>query len=181
VRGPVLAFTVLAIGLIGLLLTAPWSMSDRLADRPAASSEKASSASRAAELEQDTDFAAGVAALQHGDPATAVAALTRFGRRAPHVPEVHVNLGYAYFELGRSDEAESLFRRALQLNPGQANAYYGLGLVYESRGDLDQARDAMRTFIHLSDPSDPHVMKARSALWEWGQASGKKAIEQDSN
>jgi len=51
----------------------------------------------------------------------------------------------------------------------QANAYYGLGLVYEKHNDLELARGAMRSFIHLSDESDPYVRLAQSALWEWGQ------------
>jgi len=55
----------------------------------------------------------------------------------------------------------------------QANAYYGLGLVYEKYNDLELARGAMRSFIHLSDESDPYVRLAQSALWEWGQKHGQ--------
>jgi len=171
VRGPVLAFTVLAIALIGLLLAGRSPTRDKPTDRPPAGSEKAP--------EVHADFTAGVAALQHGDPAAAAVALARFSRRAPHVPEAHVNLGYAYFELGRPNEAEQSFLLALRLKPEQANAYYGLGLVYEALGNLEQARSAMRTFIQMSNPSDPHVRMARAALWEWEQASGEVATGED--
>jgi len=171
VRGPVLVFTVLAIALVGLLLAGRSPIGDRLKDRPPAGGEKAP--------EVHADFTAGVAALQRGDPAAAAAALTRFSHRAPHVPEAHVNLGYAYFELGRPDEAEQSFLLALKLKPEQANAYYGLGLVYEALGNLEQARSAMRTFIQLSSPSDSHVRMARSALWEWEQASREVATGDD--
>jgi len=172
-RVPVVAFTVLAIALIGLLLAGRSPTGDNPSDKLPAGGKIAP--------EVHADFTLGVAALQLGDPAAAVAALTRFSRRAPHVPEAHVNLGYAYIELDRPNQAEESFLLAVKLNPEQGNAYYGLGLVHETMGNLEQARSAMRTFIQLSNPSDPHVRKARSALWEWEQASGEAATGGDEN
>ena len=160
VRGPVVMYTLLAIGLFGLVLALPWFEHETGINNPTTTTDKPSPVA-------DVDFRAGVAALQAGDNALAVKSFERFGTKSPHVPEVQVNLGFAYFGLGQLSEAEESFLLAIQLRPAQANAYYGLGLVYESLGDLEQARGAMRTFIHLADESEPFLRKARAALWEW--------------
>lgn len=115
----------------------------------------------------DGDFAAGVAALESGEWETALQRFVEFSRRMPHVPEAHVNAGFALLSLDRMDEAESSFMRAIQLQPMQANAYYGLGLVYEQREDFDLARGAMHAYVHLTDGSGIWVSRARAALWEW--------------
>jgi len=165
-RGRALAATILSVVLLGLVISKPWSGRDGTSPAepvPAGAEGLAVTPG----LELDPDFLAAVSLLQSGDYATAVEALRRFQARAPHVPEIHVNLGFAYLGLEQPGRAEESFRQALQLRPEQANAYYGMGLVHERRGDLDLARGAMRTFIHLADAADPYVRRARAALWEW--------------
>jgi tetratricopeptide (TPR) repeat protein len=115
----------------------------------------------------DGDFTAGVAALESGAWELALQHFAQFSQRMPHVPEAHVNAGFALLSLDRMDEAESSFLRATQLQPMQANAYYGLGLVYERREDFELARGAMRTYVHLTDGHGVWVSRARAALWEW--------------
>lgn len=169
VRVRVFAATMIAIGALGLVIAQPWSGlgggHQIETSMPALANSVAQSANGEAGL--DAEFLAAVAALQSGDYPLAVDALERFRNRAPHVPEVHVNLGFAYLGTGQTAAAEKAFQQALQLRPEQANAYYGLGLVYESSGNLELARGAMRTFIHLSDEGDPFLPKARAALWVW--------------
>lgn len=97
----------------------------------------------------------------------ALTALHRVLELAPRMPEAHVNMGFALVGLGRYDAARDFFTSAIELRPGQANAYYGLGVALEALGDLRGATGAMRSYVHLADQSDPHVRKARSALWEW--------------
>lgn len=174
-RVPVFVSTILAIGLLGYLLTQPWLNDDRHMVKPASRLTIADpnaltvGAGQAGAAQADPDFVAGVAQLQAGNAAVALISFTRFVAKAPLVPEAQVNLGFTYLELGRLKKAEEAFQRALQLRPAQANAYYGLGLVYEQYNDLELARGAMRSFIHLSGESDPYVRLAQSALWEWGQ------------
>ena len=83
------------------------------------------------------------------------------------MPEVHVNLGFSQYELGLYQSAMDSFNRAMELNPYQANAYYGLAICFEKLGDIPAAKGAFRSFIHLAKQDDPFVRKARSALWEW--------------
>lgn len=98
----------------------------------------------------------------------AVTALHRVLELAPRLPEAHVNMGFAMLGLERFDAARDFFDAATALNPTQANAYYGLALALEGKGDLELAVGAMRSYLHLArNESEAHLRRARSALWEW--------------
>jgi tetratricopeptide (TPR) repeat protein len=99
----------------------------------------------------------------------AVTALHRVIQLSPRMPEAYVNMGYALLGLERYHAAHDFFKTATDLNPYQANAYWGLAVALENSGDLQAALGAMRIFIHLAEPGDPFVRRARSALWEWGE------------
>ena len=106
-------------------------------------------------------------AKRHEEAATA---LHRVLTYAPRMPEAHVNMGYAMLGLQRLKEASDFFEGATALAPMQANAYYGLALVHEARGDLAAATGAMRSYLHLARDERPeHLARARAALWEWEQ------------
>jgi len=124
-------------------------------------------ARQAADDPVTTHFQAGVALLNAGQYEQAVAAFHSVLRMAPTLPEAHVNMGFALLGQGDADAALDFFGSAIDLRPMQANAYYGLALALEARGDLDAALGAMRSYIHLTDESDPYLPRARSALWEW--------------
>ncbi|HHH36577.1 MAG TPA: tetratricopeptide repeat protein [Gammaproteobacteria bacterium] len=97
----------------------------------------------------------------------AAVALHRVLALSPRLTDAHVNMGFALLGLKRYREAEAFFRNAIDLDPYQGNAYWGLAEVFEQRGDLPAALGAMRTYIHLAPPGDPYVRRARAALWEW--------------
>ena len=121
--------------------------------------------------------------LHAGQPQHALTALERVIDLAPDLPEARVNAGFALYELSNMTAAQAEFRKAIDLRPGQANAYYGLAMTLEALGDLDGALGAMRTYVHLVDEQDAHVRKARSAIWEWESqreqrlAAGNNAAE----
>jgi tetratricopeptide (TPR) repeat protein len=119
----------------------------------------------AAEIDQR--FQQGVVMLHAKRYEYAVAAFDKVLEYAPDMPEAHVNLGFALVGLGRHKAAYDFFDRATVLRPQQANAYYGMALALEAQGDLRGAIGAMRTYVHLADPQDPHRRRAQSALWEW--------------
>jgi tetratricopeptide (TPR) repeat protein len=109
----------------------------------------------------------------------AITALDQVIKIQPMLPEAYVNMGYAYLGLKQYDTAVSAFNRALDLRPNQINAYYGLAESLEGKEDYEGALGAMRTYIHLSEPDDPFLAKARSAIWEWETKLGRKPdIEQ---
>lgn len=98
----------------------------------------------------------------------AATALHRVLELAPEMPEAHVNMGFAMLGSGRAAVARDFFAAAMDLNPGQANAYYGSAMALEELGDLPAAIGAMRSYLHLARAEDErHLSKARAALWEW--------------
>jgi len=105
----------------------------------------------------------------------ALTALHRVLELAPRMPEAHVNMGYALLGLQRADAARGFFQSAIELQPRQANAYYGLALAEEMRHDYPAALGGMRSYLHLSAADDPHRTRARSALWEWEDKLGRHA------
>ncbi|HXD42410.1 MAG TPA: tetratricopeptide repeat protein [Ramlibacter sp.] len=103
----------------------------------------------------------------------AITALHRVIELAPAMPEAQVNMGYALLGLERADAARAFFLAAIDLRPGQANAYYGLAMADEQRHDYESALGGMRSYLHLAPADDPHRVRARSAIWEWEDKLGR--------
>jgi tetratricopeptide (TPR) repeat protein len=53
----------------------------------------------------------------------------------------HIELGKFYFLNDKYDEAVSEFKKVLEINPGNAEAYYNIGLIKESSNQMDKARE----------------------------------------
>jgi Flp pilus assembly protein TadD len=53
----------------------------------------------------------------------------------------HIELGKFYFLNNKYDEAISEFKKVLEINPGNAEAYYNIGLIKESSNQMDEARE----------------------------------------
>jgi tetratricopeptide (TPR) repeat protein len=118
-------------------------------------------------------FEQGVVMLHARQYDHAITALHRVLELAPRMPEAHVNMGYALLGLEKPEAARGFFQAAIELNPSQANAYYGLAITEEARQDHEGALGAMRTYLHLSKADDPFRNKARAALWEWEDKLGR--------
>jgi len=117
-------------------------------------------------------FQQGVVMLHAKRHEHAVTAFHRVLELDPTLPEAHVNMGFALIGLGRHAAARDFFETATMLRREQANAYYGLAVALDALQDREGAIGAMRTFVHLSKPDDPHWRKAQSALWEWESDRG---------
>ncbi|MEH6470941.1 MAG: tetratricopeptide repeat protein [Halopseudomonas sp.] len=114
-------------------------------------------------------FEHGANLMRQGKYPQARKALEMVVELAPVLPEGYVNLGFVLYEMGEVEAAINAFNYASQLNPYQSNAYYGAALGYERLADYEVAMGHMRSFIHLSEPENPFLPKARAALWEWEQ------------
>lgn len=122
----------------------------------------------ARQMEVRRQFNGAVSMLRANRYEPAAAALQRVLELAPDMPEAHVNMGFALLGLQRPTLARNHFDRATTLNANQANAYYGLALANEVRGEFDLAIGAMRTYLHLARAeNEAHLRRARAALWEW--------------
>jgi len=87
----------------------------------------------------------------------------------PSAP-IHLNLGIALIEKGRTTEAMVNYLKAMQINPRHAGAHYNLALALIKTGKPDQALRFLDRALQL-DPqmAEAHVGKAL-ALMDLGQA-----------
>ena len=94
-------------------------------------------------VQVDSLLSVGMALLEAENP-LAPQALEMVTRVAPRFALGHAKAGYAYLESGQMDKALSSFERATRLDHRLAEAYNGLGLVFQER---PKARhDAIRYF-----------------------------------
>jgi Flp pilus assembly protein TadD len=62
----------------------------------------------------------------------------------------HLSLGSAFFQRGYYDQAEATFRLALQEDPSNAEAHYGLGSVYLKQEKILDARASFEQVLKLT-------------------------------
>ncbi|GAB4348712.1 MAG: hypothetical protein Kow006_09700 [Gammaproteobacteria bacterium] len=170
VRRATLLLSLLAIGALGLLLSLLPESGVRVPEGSPESAEGAPETNRREHVVAEL-FRQGVAMLHTRRFELAEVPLHKLLQIAPRMPEAHVNMGFVQLGLERYGVAEDFFRTAIELRPTQENAYYGLAMALEGQQDIEAARGAMRTFIHLSDPDDPYRRRAQAAVWEWSEIS----------
>jgi tetratricopeptide (TPR) repeat protein len=104
------------------------------------------------ELDQYSDVAREALASKNWD--AAARALEHVAQLAPQVPEVHANLGLAYYSEGRPEEALISFERARKLNPHLPQVAAMIGIC---KADLGQCTEAIGilspAFQHPADES----------------------------
>ena len=83
--------------------------------------------------------------------------------REPDLPEVHLDLGQAHFELGDYDSAISNFSRASELDPNLADAHDGLGMCHAHRGDFIRAQVHFAKAIQI-DPTHEEAARHLEAV-----------------
>ena len=84
-------------------------------------------------------FQQGRSHLRKGMPAQATVALEKAKAREPEKASIREALGIAYFRIHRYAEAESEFRKVLELAPVDDYAHYALGRCLEKQGKTAEA------------------------------------------
>lgn len=112
-------------------------------------------------------FQQAVAMIEQRQYEHAVVALHDVLKTSPTMPEAHANMGFALIELQQFELAQSFFETAIDLRPGQVNAYYGLAIANKARGMTPDAISAMQVFTHLAANNDPFRARAQAALQQW--------------
>jgi tetratricopeptide (TPR) repeat protein len=102
-------------------------------------------------------YAAGVALLRSGDPATGGRILSRMLEYGSNTPEVHLMIGQAYYEQSRYSEALDELRRTLEMNPHVPDAHYTTGMIYFKQGKLDESAQEFNAELSL-DPKSVSAM-----------------------
>lgn len=83
--------------------------------------------------------------LLEGQPGQAVAALDRMDQAAVPPWKIDALRGRALVALKQYDNALAVLQRATRLNPEPGEAWYALGVLYEQRGEWQQAAKAFRS------------------------------------
>ena len=91
----------------------------------------------------------GRAMIMLGRPAEAITVLKEETRLSPRSGFTHFLLGQAHGQVQDYTSARQSYEAALQIDPGQANAVYGLATVCARLGDADKAREYSETFKRL--------------------------------
>ncbi|HHS13257.1 MAG TPA: tetratricopeptide repeat protein [bacterium] len=82
----------------------------------------------------------------------------------PDMAQAYYNLGIVYYNDGKTETAERLFQRALNLEP-HVNSHFYLGLIALDRGDTARAVTHLRRRIENKDSeSDFYAEEARKKL-----------------
>ncbi len=93
--------------------------------------------------------------LRKGKTDEAVTAYEKALVREPDNPDIHYNMGRAYYEMKKYDEAISEFQLGLlkKKRDFQAQTFYNIGNCQFRKGAIDAAIDAYKTTL-LLDPKD---------------------------
>lgn len=98
--------------------------------------------------------------------------ITFFERNVKYSPDsdrIYNNLGIAYRERGKINEAMSAYRRAIEINHGDAYAYNNLGIIYNDTGDKEQAAAYYQKAVEV----DPRYAQAYYNIGNLLVAGGK--------
>src|SRR5213596_3813750 len=87
-----------------------------------------------------TLFQQGRDRLSKGMAAQATVPLEKAKKREPEKASIREALGIAYFRIHRYAEAESEFRKLLELSPADDYAHYALGRCLEKQGRQTEAQ-----------------------------------------
>jgi Flp pilus assembly protein TadD len=99
-------------------------------------------------------FQKGRAHLKKGMAAQATVALEKAKRREPDKASIREALGIAYFRIHRWAEAESEFRKMLELSPADDYAHYALGRCLEKQGRAAEANGHYKLASSLRPASE---------------------------
>jgi tetratricopeptide (TPR) repeat protein len=79
-------------------------------------------------------------------------------KKSPYKLRPHYNLGEAYHNQGRFDDAVREYQTAVNIDPNLVEPHYNLGVVYRIQGRLDDAVREYQTAVKLKpDYADAHT------------------------
>jgi tetratricopeptide (TPR) repeat protein len=91
----------------------------------------------------------GLIACRSGDPRRGAKLIREAVAANPDSPDYRVNLGNAYREMGRADDAIKQYKAALKIKPDIPELRNGLGTMYKDKGDEAAAEREFQQAIKL--------------------------------
>jgi protein O-GlcNAc transferase len=95
----------------------------------------------------------GVLSNQVQDNLAAIDLISRAIQIVPDQPIFHNNLGNAYRDSDRCEQAIACYQKALQIKPDLVETYINMGIAYHQLADLDRAASAYQKAIELKPNS----------------------------
>ncbi len=78
---------------------------------------------------------------------------------------LYSQLGWVYFRLGKLEEAETMLRKAVSIEPRLSKAHFCLGVVLESQRKVEEAADSFQRALAIEPRDyDSLVMLAKCHL-----------------
>src|SRR5579862_9670909 len=118
-------------------------------------------------------YSLGLLAKNSGDATAAIDAFKRVTEIDPNDADTWYFLGTAYAQAKQFPQAIDSFNHALKINPLHASAEFGLSRAYQQSGDVEHAREHLKTFQHITQNKLGSPMSL--AYGEQGQYS--RAVE----
>ena len=106
-------------------------------------------------------FQQGKTHLKKGRAAQATVALEKAKKREPEKASIREALGIAYFRIHRYAEAESEFRKMLELAPVDDYAHYALGRCLEKQGREQEANGHYKLASSLRPGEEAYAARIR--------------------
>jgi len=109
-------------------------------------------------------------------------ALQKATEHLPNDAEAHSNMGNTLLDMGRLDEAEASYRRALKIKPDFAEAHSNLGNILKELGRLDEAVTSYQRALRIKPDIAMAHYNLGNALQDLGQldeavASYRRALK----
>lgn len=145
------------------------------------------SAHQPATPEAQQALARGVSLLfEKHDPKASIEEFRRVIKLDEKYEPAYDFLGTAYLQSQQWRDAQSAFEKAAKLEPGDADAYLGLGVALNTQLDFSAARKALLRSLELKPNSAATEYEIAKGYWgqgNWQEAEphAKKAIEIDKN
>lgn len=89
--------------------------------------------------------------------------------KSPNKARPHQNLGESFDAMGRLDEAEREFRRAVEIQPGSITARTSLATVLQKSGRLGEAEAEYVAALDLDPGHVPAIFNLADILWRSGR------------
>lgn len=98
------------------------------------------------------------------------------------IPQLYNSIGSSYYKEKDYDKALLNFNKALEMKPDYAKAYFGKGLVFKKKGELDKMKEAMDKAIELDEITESKKIanKAKTVSGKAFVNSGAKALQKGS-
>lgn len=138
-------------------------------------------ASRLIPKDPDVHFALGTVHLQREEPELAVKEFIRTIELKKDHADAYNNMGYAYLELGRWDDAIDACQKALEVvtydTPERAMTM--IGWAYHKKGESARALDMLKRALNMKDNQPDTENRIATIYLEEGRLDKAKIILQD--